>query len=130
MAQDAPQPPKPAPRLRWLRRFLPLLVLLGVGLWYFTDAPREVTLAIDLSGRRDGLVALRLEVVRPDDRALARHVEHLYSASHPAPVQQRVPIRLSPGEYEADLVLDYGGRTERVERRFTLEKQEEIPLAP
>lgn len=118
------------PRLWLLRRILPLLLVLLAAIWFFRGSPREVTLTVNLSGKREGLQAVRLELRRLPDRALARHVELFYSAASPAPAQLRLPTRLSPGDYEADLTLAYAARSERAVRRFKLERQEEIPLEP
>ena len=133
---DAPAVTPPAvaaaPRRQFafLRRTLPLLLLLAAALWYFRDAPRDFTVAMDLAGRRDGLKELRLELVHLPGREVARHVELFYSPSTPAPTQLRSAMRAPPGDYEATLVFDYGGRTERVERRFTFESQDEVVLPP
>lgn len=113
-----------------LRRLLPLLVILGVAVWYFRGAPREVTLVYDLAGKRDGLSALKVEIVHWPARPLARHVEFYYSASAPPPPQQRQPTRLAPGDYAAEMVLDYGGRRVRSEQRFSLDRQGEIVITP
>ncbi|MGC4114271.1 MAG: hypothetical protein QM765_06570 [Myxococcales bacterium] len=127
------KPPSPQARPRrfaFFRRTLPLLLLLAGALWYFRDAPRDVTLAMDLAGRRDGLKALRLDLYQLPERARARHVELYYSESAPPAPQLRAPVRLTPGEYEAVVTFDYGARAETLERRFTLERQDEVVLPP
>jgi len=120
----------PRRRLFFLRRILPLLIVLAGALWFFRDAPRDVTLAMDLAGRRDGLVALRFELWRLPDRTLARHVELFYSPSSPPPTHLRSVVHIPPGDYRADLAFDFGARVEHLERAFSLDRQEEIVLAP
>lgn len=134
-AAPAPATPTPAAspsprRLGFLRRVLPLLLLVGVAAWWFQDAPRDFTLAMDLAGRRDGLQQVRLELQYLPGREIARHVELFFTAASPAPTQLRSAMRAPPGEYAAVLVFDYGGRTERVERKFVLERQDEVVLPP
>ncbi len=117
-------------RLALLRRTLPLLLLLAAGLWYFKDAPREVTLAMDLAGKRDGLQALRIDLYQLPERIPARHVELYFSAERPPAPQLRTVVRVPPGDYEAALTFDYGAGSQTLERRFTLERQDEIVLPP
>lgn len=126
----ATTPSVPARRFRRLRRILPLLLVLGAAVWYFRTAPRDVTLVFDLTGKRDDLRALKVEVLALPERTVARHLEFYYSPSRPAPPSQRHPLRLVPGEYLADAVLDYGARQVRSEQRFTLEREDEVFLAP
>jgi len=123
---------RPQRRLALLRRTVPLLMLLAGAIWYFRDAPMDVTLAMDLAGRRDQLETLTMDLYRLPERHLARHVERFYSASSPPPPQLRSVVRVQPGEYRAELVFGYaGGRTERLERSFTLERgQQEAVLPP
>ena len=111
-----------------VRRLLPLLALLAVGLWYFRDAPRDLTLAIDLPAPHEGLAAVRVGLWVAPSQALARRIERFYTPSSPAPAQLRLPIRLAQGSYRAEVTLDYGGRTERFERAFVLERQEQVDL--
>jgi hypothetical protein len=113
-----------------LRRVLPLLIVGGIAVVYFRDAPRDLTLVYHLGARRASLVALRVDVRQLPEGVLARHSEFVFSVQSPAPDKVRHTIRLSPGEYQADLSLDYGTRTDRSERRFTLERQDEIDIAP
>jgi hypothetical protein len=124
-------PAVPRPRRSFLvRRVLPLVVIVGVAVLYFRDAPRDLTLVWDLGARCEGLVGLRVDVRALPDGALARHSEFVYSVKNPAPPKVRQPIRLSPGEYQAELWLDWGARTEGAQRRFTLERQDEIDIVP
>lgn len=123
-------PQAPSRRSRLLRRVLPLLAVVGLAVWYFSTAPREVTVAFDLSGKRDGLRALKVDVLALPERTVARHLEFFYSETRPAPVSQRHVLRLVPGEYLAETLLDYGDRQVRGEQRFELERQDELFLAP
>lgn len=126
---SAPAQP-PSRRLAFFKRTLPLLLLLAGALWYFRDAPRDVTLAMDLAGRRDGLKALRVDLDQLPERHRASHLELFFSPADPPAPQLRTVVRIPPGEYEAAVVFDYGTRTERLERRFKLESQDEVVLPP
>jgi len=128
---EAPQPTGDEPRSRRFRRrvrLLPLLAIAGVAVWFFRGAPRDLTLVWDLGPRREGLKALRVDVLRLPDRSIARHAEHFWTPERPAPPRVRERVRLAPGEYLADVFLDYGTRTERAERSFELDRQEELRL--
>ena len=113
-----------------VRRVLPLVVVGGIAVLYFRDAPRDLTLVYDLGPRCEGLVGLRVDVRQFPDRALARHSEFVYSVQKPAPPKVFQPMRLSPGEYLVELQLVFGARTDSSQRRFTLERQDEIDIEP
>jgi hypothetical protein len=130
VAEASPTPDRPPRRLFFLRRILPLLLILAGGLWYFRDAPRDVVLSMDLAGRRDGLRAVRMDARLLPGHDQVRHVELFYSPSSPPPPLLRVPLRVPPGDYELELFFDYGVRTDRVERQFVLDRQDEVALAP
>jgi hypothetical protein len=122
--------PEAPRRFRLLRRVVPLLLVGAFAAWYFHDTPRDVALIWDLGARSQGLQVLRVDVLRLPDRALVRHAELFWTSARPAPDKVRQPIRLAPGDYQAELSLDWGARTERLERRFALERQEEIVVTP
>jgi len=113
-----------------VRRLLPLLLVVGIAVWYFRDAPRDLDLVYSLGARQAGLTSLRVDVVRVSDHALARHAEYVYTADRPAPPKVRQSVRLIPGEYEAQLTLGYSAKVDRFERRFTLVREDEIDIAP
>jgi hypothetical protein len=120
----------PSRRLAFLRRTLPLLLLLAGALWYFRGAPRDVTLAMDLAGRRDGLRSLSVDLYQLPERTRARHVEFFYSQDNPPAPQLRTAVRIPPADYQAVVAFHYGDKTETLERRFTLESQDEVVLPP
>ncbi len=119
---------EPSRRTKILKRVLPLLLVAGAATWFFQDAPMERVLVYDLSGR-PGVTALRVDLRRADG-VLERHVEYRWSERAPAPSQQRQAVRLARGSYRAELVLEFGPRSEAVERTFTLDREDELTLRP
>jgi len=116
-------------RAAFVRRLLPLLALAVAAAWFFQDTPADRVLVYDLAGR-PGITALRVDLRRVSDGALERHVEYRYSDRVPAPPQQRQAVRLAPGAYRAEIALDFGPRSEVVERVFTLTGESELILRP
>lgn len=113
-------------RSHLVRRFLPILVLVGIGAWLLRSQPRESTFVYDLGMRAEGLSALRVDIYTVPERSLARHVEFHYSASHPAPSEQVQSLKLARGSYEVEATLDYGGRQEKVTRTLEFDGEERL----
>ncbi len=90
-----------------------LLLVLGGGLllWAHLRRPRDLRLAIDLTGALPGDVTEVDVVVRRGGRALARHDVTYGKAGAPATVE--LVVHASPGDAEVEATLDYGGRAAR-----------------
>lgn len=89
---------------------LVLLALLGGGLllWAQLRSPREVRVAVDLTGALPGDVTEVDVVVRRGGHALARHDVRYGSAGAPGTVE--FIVHAAPGEAEVETNLAYAGK--------------------
>ena len=99
-----------------MRRLAPRLVLLaflggGLVLWSQMRRPRDLRLAVDLTGVMPGDVTEVDVIVRRGGHALARH-EVLYGAGG-APATVEVLVHAAPGEAEVETTLAYAKQASR-----------------
>lgn len=98
--------PRPAARL------LALLGAVGIGLFLFRAAPREVDLVYDLS-RAAGVTGLEVDLLRASDGALVRHVEwHLPGGA----ASVRHAVKLPDGDYRIRFRIAVPGAVQAGER--------------
>ena len=89
------------------------LLVLGGGLlfWAHLRQPRELRLAIDLTGVLPGDVTEVDVVVRRDGHALARHDVTYGAAGAPATVE--LVVHAVPGDADVETTLGYGDKPAR-----------------
>lgn len=113
---------------RLLRRYLPLLVIVGIGVWLLRSQPHQTVFVYELDGRRQGLEALRVDLYALPARQLARHAEFRYSPSRPPPSEQEQKLKLAKGSYELEAAFDYGTRVEKVSRTIVFDREERVTI--
>ena len=92
---------------------LVLVLALGAGLYFWSQAkrPRELRIDIDLSGALPGEITDVDVVVRRGDSAVARHEVHYGRAGAPGTVSMLV--HAPPGEAEVEATLVYAAAPAR-----------------
>lgn len=112
--------------MRSLFRLLALAGGLGIGLFLFRAAPRDVTLVYDLAAA-PGATALEVDLLRGTD--LVRHAELRVTPGIPL----RHPVRLTDGEYRLHFrIATPGQRSVEGERPLVVREGGTIvlPLGP
>ncbi|MDR0966894.1 MAG: hypothetical protein LBM75_10440 [Myxococcales bacterium] len=100
-------PPRASsPTRRRLLRLLPLVVIVGAGLWLLGRQANSVELELAIGERAQGLHSMEVALVLLPDEVLVRRSELFFSERAPAPSVVTVRSHLQKGRrYRMDLKL-------------------------
>lgn len=109
-----------------IARLVAVLGAVGIGMFLFRSAPRDVRLVYDVSGV-PGARDLRVDLRRGDE--LVRHAE--FRVGH-GELQPQHAVRLPDGDYTLQIAVDARGRNLRVTRPLEVRESETVvvPIRP